>query len=94
MRDDGDFDRLPKKEGIKLMDEIERLNRLLGGMKKMYRTPAGDLHRRPAPRADRRRRGAPHRDPVVAMVDTNCNPDQIDYPIPANDDAIRAIRSV
>jgi len=92
MRDDGDIDRLPKKEGIKLMDELERLERLLGGMKKQYRTPQAifvvDPHREQIAIAEARRSEIN----VVAMVDTNCNPDQIDYPIPANDDAIRAIR--
>jgi small subunit ribosomal protein S2 len=92
MRDDGEIDRLPKKEGIKLVDELERLERLLGGMKKQYRTPQAifvvDPHREQIAIAEARRSEIN----VVAMVDTNCNPDQIDYPIPANDDAIRAIR--
>jgi small subunit ribosomal protein S2 len=92
MRDDGDIDRLPKKEGIKLMDEFERLERLLGGMKKQHRTPQAifvvDPHREQIAIAEAKRSEIN----VVAMVDTNCNPDQIDYPIPANDDAIRAIR--
>ncbi len=92
MRDDGDIDRLPKKEGIKMLDELERLERLLGGMKKHYRTPQAifvvDPHREQIAIAEAHRTEIN----VVAMVDTNCNPDQIDYPIPANDDAIRAIR--
>lgn len=92
MRDDGDIERLPKKEGIKLLDELERLERLLGGMKKHYRTPQAifvvDPHREQIAIAEAHRTEIS----VVAMVDTNCNPDQIDYPIPANDDAIRAIR--
>ena len=92
MRDDGDIDRLPKKEGIKLLDELERLERLLGGMKKHHRTPQAifvvDPHREQIAIAEARRSEIE----IVAMVDTNCNPDQIDYPIPANDDAIRAIR--
>jgi len=92
MREDGDIDRLPKKEGIKLMDELERLERLLGGMKKQYRTPQAifivDPHREQIAVAEARRSEIN----IVAMVDTNCNPDVIDYPVPANDDAIRAIR--
>ncbi|MCC6174104.1 MAG: 30S ribosomal protein S2 [Chloroflexi bacterium] len=92
MRDDGEIDRLPKKEGIKLLDELERLERLLGGMRKQYRTPNAifivDPHREQIAIAESRRSEL-H---IVAMVDTNCNPDVIDYPIPANDDAIRAIR--
>ncbi len=91
-REDGDIDRLPKKEGIKLLDELERLERLLGGMKKQYRTPQAifivDPHREQIAVAEARRSEIS----IVAMVDTNCNPDQIDYPVPANDDAIRAIR--
>jgi len=92
MRDDGELDRLPKKEGIKMMDELERLERLLGGMKKQHRTPQAifvvDPHREQIAIAEARRSEIS----IVAMVDTNCNPDVIDYPIPANDDAIRAIR--
>src|SRR5215212_5921230 len=92
MRDAGDLDRLPKKEAIKLQDEMERLERLLGGMRGQYRTPQAifivDPHREQIAVAESQRSEIP----IVAMVDTNCNPDQIDYPIPANDDAIRAIR--
>ena len=91
-RDEGQFDRLPKKEAIKRQDELERLERLLGGMRKQYRTPQAifivDPHREQIAVAEARRTEIP----IIAMVDTNCNPDQIDYPIPANDDAIRAIR--
>jgi small subunit ribosomal protein S2 len=91
-RERGDWERLPKKEAIKLGDEFERLERLLGGMRKQYRTPHAvfvvDPHREHIAVAESRRSEIP----IVAMVDTNCNPDVIDYPIPANDDAIRAIR--
>ncbi len=91
-RERGDWERLPKKEVIKLDDERERLDRLLGGMRKQYRTPQAvfivDPHREHIAVAESRRSEIP----IVAMVDTNCNPDVIDYPIPANDDAIRAIR--
>lgn len=92
MSEDGELDRLPKKEAIKLVDEMDRLERLLGGMKKQYRIPGAifvvDPHREQIAIAEAHRSEIE----VVAMVDTNCNPDQIDYPIPANDDAIRAIR--
>ncbi|MCC7370088.1 MAG: 30S ribosomal protein S2 [Chloroflexi bacterium] len=92
MSEEGELDKLPKKEAIKLIDEMERLERLLGGMKKQYRTPGAifvvDPHREQIAIAEARRSEIE----IVAMVDTNCNPDQIDYPIPANDDAIRAIR--
>jgi small subunit ribosomal protein S2 len=92
MSEDGELDKLPKKEAIKLVDEMDRLERLLGGMKKQYRIPGAifvvDPHREQIAIAEAHRSEID----VVAMVDTNCNPDQIDYPIPANDDAIRAIR--
>jgi len=88
----GDFDRLPKKEASRLDDEMERLERLLGGMRGRYRLPEAifvvDPHREHIAIAEAQRTEIP----VVAMVDTNCDPDVIDYPIPANDDAIRAIR--
>jgi small subunit ribosomal protein S2 len=88
----GDFDRLPKKEASRLDDEMERLNRLLGGMRGRYRLPEAifvvDPHREHIAIAEAQRTEIP----IVAMVDTNCDPDVIDYPIPANDDAIRAIR--
>ncbi len=91
-RDDGRSERLSKKEAIKLTDELERLERLLGGMRKQYRTPQAvfivDPHREQIAVAESRRGELA----LVAMVDTNCNPEQIDWPIPANDDAIRAIR--
>jgi small subunit ribosomal protein S2 len=88
----GIFDRLPKKEASRLEDELERLQRLLGGMRGRYRLPDAifivDPHREEIAIAEASRCEVP----IVAMVDTNCNPDPIDYPIPANDDAIRAIR--
>jgi small subunit ribosomal protein S2 len=88
----GDFNRLPKKEALKLNEEIERLNRLLGGFKEMTTLPDAifvvdpvkeDIALTEARRVDI---------PIIAIVDTNCNPDDIDFPIPANDDAIRAIK--
>jgi small subunit ribosomal protein S2 len=91
-RDMGDFERLPKKEASRLNDELERLARLLGGMRGRYRLPEAvfvvDPHREHIAVAEARRTEVP----IVAMVDTNCNPEVIDHPIPANDDAIRAIR--
>jgi small subunit ribosomal protein S2 len=92
MRDAGEFDRLPKKEATRLTDQLERLDRLLGGMRKQYRPPQAvfivDPHREHIAVAEARRSELQ----IVAMVDTNCNPEVIDYPVPANDDAIRAIR--
>ena len=91
-RSGGDFERLPKKEARKLDEELERLNRLLGGIEQMRRLPGAlfivDPHKEHIAVAEARRLGIP----IVALVDTNCNPEEIDYPIPANDDAIRAIR--
>lgn len=88
----GDFNRLPKKEAQKFEDEIEKLNRNLGGFKEMTSLPAAlfiiDPMKERIALAEAKRLEIP----VVAIVDTNCNPDEIDYPVPANDDAIRAIK--
>ncbi len=90
----GDFARLPKKESMRLNEEIERLNRNMGGFKEMTSLPDVifiiDPSKEDIALAEARRVGIP----VVAIVDTNCNPDDIDYPIPANDDAIRAIKLI
>ncbi len=90
----GDFNRLPKKEALKLEDEILRLNRQMGGIKEMTSLPSALFIVDPAKErialAEAKRVGIP----VVAMVDTNCNPDEIDYPIPANDDAIKTIKLI
>ena len=90
----GDFKRLPKKEGLKLEEEILRLNRQMGGIKEMTSLPSAlfivDPTKERIALAEAKRVGVP----VVAMVDTNCNPDGIDYPIPTNDDAIRAIKLI
>jgi small subunit ribosomal protein S2 len=88
----GEFARLPKKETGKLEYEIERLNRRLGGLKNMRRLPnllfIVDVRRETIAVKEANNLGIP----IIAMVDTNCNPDPIDYVIPSNDDAIRAIR--
>ncbi len=88
----GGFNRLPKKEALKLEEEIARLNRQMGGIKEMTGLPAAlfiiDPTKERIALAEAKRVGIP----VVAITDTNCNPDEIDYPIPANDDAIRAIK--
>jgi small subunit ribosomal protein S2 len=88
----GDFDSLTKKEGQKLRDELERLQSRLGGIEQMRRLPGAlfivDTRKEHIAVAEARRLGIP----IIALVDTNCNPEEIDYPVPANDDAIRAIR--
>ncbi|HWP29326.1 MAG TPA: 30S ribosomal protein S2 [Chloroflexota bacterium] len=93
-KEQGEFDLLPKKEATRLHDELERLTRLFGGIRTMRRLPDAvfivDPHRESIAVAEARRLEIP----IVAMVDTNCNPELIDYPIPANDDAIRAIRLI
>jgi len=88
----GEFDRLTKKEATKLTDEMERLQRTLGGMRKMKRLPGAlfviDPHREHIAVTEARKLEIP----VIGTGDTNVDPDQLDYIIPANDDAIRAIR--
>ncbi len=88
----GNFERLTKKEASLLEEEIVRLNRLLGGVKTMRRLPNAlfviDPHKERLAVQEARRLEIP----IVALLDTNCNPDEIDYPIPANDDAIRAVK--
>lgn len=90
----GEFGHLPKKEVSKLEYEITRLNRRLGGLKEMERPPSllfvVDVRREAIAIKEANSLGIP----VIAMVDTNCDPTQIDYVIPSNDDAIRAIRLV
>jgi small subunit ribosomal protein S2 len=90
----GEFGRLSKKEVLKLGEKIERMNRQMGGFKEMTTLPSAmfiiDPTKERIALAEAGRMGIP----VVAVVDTNCNPDDIDYPIPANDDAIRAIKLI
>ncbi len=94
MQEDGTFDMLPKKEVIKLHGEIEKLKKFLGGVIDMRRLPGAlfiiDPRKERNAIAEARKLGIP----IVAVVDTNCDPDEIDYPIPGNDDAIRAIKLI
>ena len=94
MQEDGTFDILPKKEVIKHTNEINKLEKYLGGVKDMKRLPAAlfivDPRKERSAIAEARKLGIP----IVAIVDTNCDPDEIDYIIPGNDDAIRAIRLI
>ena len=90
-RDNGEFDRLPKKEAQRLTDELERLNSTLGGIRNMRRLPGAifvvDTRKEHTAVLEARRLEIP----VIALADTNCDPDEMYYPIPANDDAIRAV---
>jgi small subunit ribosomal protein S2 len=92
MEADGTFDLLPKKEVIVLRKEKERLEKFLGGIKGMKELPGAlfiiDPRKERIAVAEARKLGIP----IVAIVDTNCDPDEIDYVIPGNDDAIRAVK--
>ena len=92
MEEDGTFELLPKKEVIQLRHEKDRLQKYLGGIKNMKRVPDAiyvvDPRKEHIAIAEAHKLGIP----VVGTVDTNCDPVEIDYPIPANDDAIRAVK--
>ena len=94
MEEDGTFDMLPKKEVIKLMHEQEKLEKYLGGVKDMKQLPGAVFVVDPRKEHNAIAEARKLKIPVVAIVDTNCDPDEIDYPIPGNDDAIRAIRLI
>jgi small subunit ribosomal protein S2 len=91
---DGTFDRLPKKETVELTKELERLEKFLGGIQDMRTLP--DALFIVDPRKEHNAIAEAHKlnIPIYAMVDTNCDPDEIDYLIPANDDAIRSIKVI
>lgn len=92
METNGTMEVLPKKEVAELLHEKEKLQKFLGGIKDMRRLPAAlfivDPRKERIAVAEARKLGIP----IVAIVDTNCDPDEIDYIIPGNDDAIRAVR--
>ena len=94
MSEDGTFDLLPKKEVVKLQLEIEKLEKFLGGVKNMNGLPKAmfivDPHKERIAVSEARKLNIP----IVVIVDTNCNPDEIDYVIPGNDDAIRAVKLI
>ena len=94
MEADGDFALLPKKEVIKLKAEQEKLEKNLSGIKEMKRLPGAmfvvDPRKEHIAVLEARSLGIP----VVAIVDTNCDPDEVDYAIPGNDDAIRAVKLI
>ena len=93
-KEKGEFVNYPKKEALKMEDSIARLNRYLGGIKEMTEMPGAlfviDVGKEAIAVAEARRVGIP----IVALVDSDCNPELIDYPIPGNDDAIRSIRLI
>jgi len=93
-RDRGGFARLTKAEGLKLEEEIGKLNRVFGGIKTMDRLPGAlfivDPREEDIAVREARKVGIP----VVAMVDTNCDPDMVDFVVPCNDDAIRSIKLI
>ena len=94
MEEDGTFDMLPKKEVIKLNGEIEKLEKFLGGIKEMKKIPGAmfivDPRKERIAVAEAKKLGIP----LIALVDTNCDPDEIDAVIPGNDDAIRAVKLI
>ena len=94
METDGTFDLLPKKEVSQLTLEIEKLEKFLGGIKNMKKLPGAlfvvDPRKEKIAVSEAKKLGIP----VVAIVDTNCDPDEIDYVIPGNDDAIRAVKLI
>ena len=94
MEENGDFDLLPKKEVIGLKAEQEKLEKNLGGIKEMKKLPGAlfvvDPRKEHIAVAEARTLGIP----IVAIIDTNCDPDEVDFPIPGNDDAIRAVKLI
>ena len=94
MQEDGTFDMLPKKEVIKLMGEMDKLEKYLGGVKEMKKLPGAMFVVDPRKEHNAIAEARKLHIPIVAIVDTNCDPDEVDYVIPANDDAIRAIKLI
>ncbi len=94
MRDDGTFDLLPKKEVANLTLEIEKLEKFIGGIENMNKIPGAlfivDPRKERIAVAEAKKLGIP----IIAIVDTNCDPDEIDAVIPGNDDAIRAVKLI
>jgi len=94
MEQEGVFDVLPKKEVIKLKKEMEKLERYLGGIKGMEKLPGALFVVDPKKERIAVLEARKLKIPIVAIVDTNCDPDEVDYVIPGNDDAIRAIKLI
>ena len=94
MQEDGTFDVLPKKEVILLKKEMEKLERNLGGIKEMDKLPGVIFLVDPKKERIAILEAKKLNIPVIGLVDTNCNPEELDYPIPGNDDAIRAVKLI
>ena len=94
MESDGKFELLPKKEGAKFQKEYERLNKLLGGIREMDKLPKAIIVVDPRVEINAIREARKLHIPVFGIVDTNCDPDDVDFPIPANDDAVRSVKVV
>ncbi len=94
MQEDGTFDMLPKKEVMKLLGEMAKLEKYLGGVKEMKKLPGALFVIDPRKEHNAIAEARKLHIPIVAIVDTNCDPDEVDYVIPGNDDAIRAIRLI
>ena len=94
MAEDGTMELLPKKEVVKLKLEEEKLEKFMGGIKDMKELPAAMFV--VDPRKEKNAISEAHKlgIPVIAIVDTNCNPEEVDFPIPGNDDAIRAVKLI
>lgn len=94
MESDGKFELLPKKEVAKIQKEYEKLNKLLGGIREMDKLPKAIIIVDPRVEINAIREARKLHIPVFGIVDTNCDPDDVDYPIPANDDAVRSVKVV
>ena len=94
MQEDGTFDVLPKKEVAALKNEMEKLEKNLGGIKNMTRMPGAMFVVDPKNERIAVLEARKLNIPIVGLIDTNCNPEDVDYPIPGNDDAIRAVKLI
>ena len=94
MEKDGKFELLPKKEVAQIQKEYDRLNKLLGGIREMDRLPKAIIVVDPRVEVNAIREARKLHIPVFGIVDTNCDPDDVDFPIPANDDAVRSVKVV
>jgi small subunit ribosomal protein S2 len=92
MNEQGILENLPKKEANKLREELERLEKFLSGIEGMDKLPGAVFAIDPKKEAIAVREARKLEIPIVAVIDTNCDPDEVDYPIPGNDDAIRAVK--